>query len=285
MLNNSDWSFIFEHAYIPEHLVQYVCRISSVEPFIHEGYLYYLKNNHMIFIGYPLNKSFNHQEVRETLIELICKHKINSVAIISEEKIEIEGTLLAESSDHYYILDLSYLKIDSKLRNSIRRADRELKIEISNEITTEHREIINDYIKSERFDKYTVYIFEMLPKYVEKAKDSIVVSAYKREGNLAGFNIVDLGSKNYAFYMFNFISRKNYVPGTSDLLMSRMIEIAIKEKKSYLNLGLGISEGVVFFKKKWGGKIFLDYYFEYRILERNKKSSLRRFLSFIKRYF
>lgn len=285
MLSNEDHAFIFEYSYIPEHLTAYVCSISGAEPFIHEGYLYYLKENHMIFVGYPLNKSFSQQEANEILRELIYKHKINSVALIGEAKLEIEGKIITESSDHYYLLDLSSLEIDAKLRNSIRRANRDLKIEIYNNITSEHRAIIDEYIKSERFDSYTVYIFERLPKYIADTKDAIVINARTKEGFLAGFNVLDLGSKNYAFYMFNFISRNQYVPGVSDLLMNKMIEIAVTEKRDYINLGLGINEGVIFFKKKWGGRVFLDYKFEYKILSERKTSPMRRFLSLIRRYF
>lgn len=285
MLSNEDHAFIFEYSYIPEHLTAYVCSISEAEPFIHEGYLYYLKENHMIFVGYPLKKSFSQQEASEILRELIYKHEINSVALIGEAKLEIEGRVITESSDYYYVLDLSSLKIDAKLRNSIRRAERELKIEIGNNITSEHREIIDEYINIERFDSYTMYIFERLPKYIEETKDAIVINVRTKEGSLAGFNVFDLGSKNYAFYMFNFISRKHYVPGASDLLMSKMIEIAMTEKREYINLGLGINEGVIFFKKKWGGRVFLDYKFEYKILSKRKSSPMRRFLSLIRRYF
>lgn len=285
MLSKEDYAFLFEHSYIPEHLTAYVCSISAAEPFIHEGYLYYLKENHIIFVGYPLNKSFIKQEASEILRELIYRHKINSVALIAEVKLEIEGEIITESSDHYYLLDLSSLKIDAKLRNSIRRASRDLKIEMSNNITSEHRIIIDEYIKSKKFDSYTVYIFERIPKYIEDTKDAIVINARTKEGSLAGFNVLDLGSKNYAFYMFNFISRNKYIPGVSDLLMSKMIEIAMTEKREYINLGLGINEGVIFFKKKWGGRVFLDYKFEYKILSKSKTSLMRRFLSLIRRYF
>ncbi len=285
MLSNEDYAFIFEYSYIPEHLTAYVCSISEAEPFIYEGYLHYLKENHMIFVGYPLNKSFSKKEANEILRELIYRHKINSVALIGEAKLEIEGKIITESSDHYYVLDVSSLEIDAKLRNSLRRASRELKIEIGNNITSEHRAIIDECIKSESFDSYTVYIFESLPKYIQETKDAIVLNARTKEGSLAGFNVIDLGSKNYAFYMFNFISRNQYIPGVSDLLMSKMIEIAVTEKRDYINLGLGINEGIIFFKKKWGGRLFLDYKFEYKILSKRKSSFMRRFLSFMRRYF
>jgi hypothetical protein len=40
-----------------------------------------------------------------------------------------------------------------------------------------------------------------------------------------------------------------------------MIKFAREEKKEKINLGLGINQGVTFFKKKWGGKASLPYAF------------------------
>jgi hypothetical protein len=61
--------------------------------------------------------------------------------------------------------------------------------------------------------------------------------------------------------MFNFTSGALYVPGASDLLLSEVIQQAKTEGKKYMNLGLGINSGVTFFKKKWGGAVFLPYAF------------------------
>jgi hypothetical protein len=36
---------------------------------------------------------------------------------------------------------------------------------------------------------------------------------------------------------------------------------AIAEGKKYINLGLGINQGVSFFKEKWGGAVFLPHAF------------------------
>jgi hypothetical protein len=49
------------------------------------------------------------------------------------------------------------------------------------------------------------------------------------------------------------------VPGGSDLLLQRIAGEAKAEGKAYLNLGLGISGGVSFFKKKWGAVPFAPH--------------------------
>lgn len=285
MLNHRDREFLFENAYIPEHIDEYVCSISDVEPFLYNGYTYYLKDNHLIFIGYPLNRAFINKEGNEILRELILKHKAKSVATIGEVHFYLKGKILTESLDHYYRLDVSNLSISSKLKNSIKRAKRELIIDNSKIFTAEHRNIVDEYLLMKKFDEYTTFIFKMLPDYIEKSKSSLIINAKTMSGILAGFNIIDLGAKNYAFYMFNFISRKNYVPGISDLLMYEMIKISKEAGKKFINLGLGINEGVVFFKKKWGGEVFLNYVFTLQTIDGKGDSMKKKLLSFIRRYF
>jgi hypothetical protein len=82
----------------------------------------------------------------------------------------------------------------------------------------------------------------------------------RRGKELAAFNIVDLGSATYAFYLFSFRSHKIKVPGASDLLFHEMVKLAQAEGKKALNLGLGINTGIRRFKEKWGGIPFLDYH-------------------------
>ena len=57
----------------------------------------------------------------------------------------------------------------------------------------------------------------------------------------------------------NFRSTKVNIPGASDLLFHEMVQCACEEKKTFLNLGLGIGAGVRRFKEKWGGVPFLNY--------------------------
>lgn len=76
---------------------------------------------------------------------------------------------------------------------------------------------------------------------------------------LVAFNIVDMGSADYAFYLFNFRSVTENVPGASDLLFYEMVSLAQSKGKGAINLGLGIHPGIRRFKEKWGGVYFLPY--------------------------
>jgi hypothetical protein len=45
------------------------------------------------------------------------------------------------------------------------------------------------------------------------------------------------------------------------LLLFEIIRFAREEKKEKINLGLGINQGVTFFKKKWAGEASFPYVF------------------------
>ena len=60
--------------------------------------------------------------------------------------------------------------------------------------------------------------------------------------------------------MFSIRSPEIHIPGVSDLLLKRMIDLALKEEKKAINLGLGISAGIRHFKEKWGSVPRLSYF-------------------------
>jgi len=88
---------------------------------------------------------------------------------------------------------------------------------------------------------------------------ALVFSARDRTGTLVAFDVAEFAGGEYAFYQFNFRSRARHVPGASDLLLHQVIVTARGQGKIFLNLGLGIDEGVAHFKRKWGGVPFLAY--------------------------
>jgi len=51
MLSNQDLSHIYRHAYIPEHLPNYVEAISKAKPHLIEDHICFTKKNHLIFIA------------------------------------------------------------------------------------------------------------------------------------------------------------------------------------------------------------------------------------------
>ena len=139
----------------------------------------------------------------------------------------------------------------------VRRAEKEL-IADSGKFGREHRKIIKAFISGQVLSDRQKYIFKHIHRYLKCSRTTRLLEV-RRKGRLAAFTIVDLGSADSAFYLFNFRSPRENVPGASDLLFLEMVKLAQAEGKKTINLGLGINSGIRRFKEKWGGAPFLPY--------------------------
>jgi hypothetical protein len=259
MIAPAEREYVEENAYLPEHILQYVSAISKTEPFLFNDYIIHAKREHFIFVGYPFKESFNEKQMRKTLEDAVKRFKPESVALIAPAIPSGFHGCEEHASDHYYRLDLSALSVSQKLRNMLSRASRELSAKKSRDFGKEHQRLIEDFLKSHPVDEATRFIFERIGEYLSSSTTAWIFNARDKEGNLVAFDVAEFNPKDYAIYMFNFTSGALYVPGASDLLLSEVVEQAKKERKKYVNLGLGINPGVTFFKKKWGGVAFLPY--------------------------
>jgi hypothetical protein len=139
------------------------------------------------------------------------------------------------------------------------RASRELFVKKNQDFDEEHRKIVEDFLKTRPVDEATRFIFRRIRDYLFSSPTAWVFDARNDRGELVAFDVAEFIPMDYILYMFNFSSEALYVPGASDLLLSKVIQQAETEKKKYINLGLGINSGVTFFKEKWGGVAFLPY--------------------------
>ena len=259
MITASQQNYISDHAYIPEHIPQYVTAISQTEPFLLGDFLCYAKKGHFTLVGYPLEEPFEEKRMRSVLEDGIKRFRPESVSLIAPSVPSSINDCIHPPPDHYYRLDLSSISISQKLRNMLKRAYRELSVERTNKLDEEHRKMIVEFLKTHPVDEAASFIFNRIDEYLSSSPTARVFDARNKRDELVAFDVAEFTPKDYALYMFNFGSEARYVPGASDLLLSEVIKQAKTESKKYINLGLGINPGVTFFKKKWCGVPFLPY--------------------------
>lgn len=261
MITTAQEDYIEHHAYVPEHIPQYVCPISQTEPHLFGDFLVYAKRGHFILVGYPLNEVFEEKRLGRALEDAVKCLKPASVSLIAP----VIPTSLQQgshpSTDHYYRLELSTVSISQKSRNMLRRAGRELSVGKNPHFDHEHKEMVEEFLKTHSADEATRFIFQRIGAYLSSSKTASIFEARTGDGDLVAFDVAEYRPRDYAVYMFNFRSGSRYVPGASDLLLSSVIQQAIAEGKKYINLGLGINPGVAFFKEKWGAVAFLPHAF------------------------
>ena len=255
MLNDQECQWIYRHAYLPEHLPDYVAAVSGAEPFLHHNYLYFLGQKHLIFNGYPLRPD---SDSPAQIYDLVCERfKPTTVAVIAANIWLPAEQYEQQTDDSYYRLDLPVKPMDGEVAYMLRRAQRELQV-ARGSFGKEHKKIVKAFLTDHSLNRRQRFLFKQISKYLKVSRSAVLFEA-RREKKLVAFIVVDLGAADYAFYLFSFRSRKINVPGASDLLFHEMVNLAQAEGKQAVNLGLGINAGIRHFKEKWGGTPFLDY--------------------------
>ncbi|MHB8771215.1 MAG: hypothetical protein ACYC7J_09470 [Syntrophales bacterium] len=261
MITAGQEEYIEQYAYVPEHILPYVASISQAEPHLLGNYLVYGKKGHIIFIGYPFEEAPDQKRLERALEEANQRLKPESVSLIAPAIPPFLPQGPSSPTDHYYRLDLSSLALSQKLRNMVTRAKRELAVGKGAHFDQEHRGMVEAFLASHSVDEATGFIFRRIDAYLSSSTTASIFEARTGDGSLVAFDIADFKPRDYAVYMFNFRSESRYIPGASDLLLSAVIQRAAAEGKKYVNLGLGINPGVIFFKQKWRSEAFLPYAF------------------------
>jgi hypothetical protein len=272
MISATEEDFIRKNACVPEHITGYVTAISGGEPHLFGPYLCYTIKGSLVFVGYPLGKSFDEMRMKGALNDAEKRLKPEETALIAPVATPTDGVAVEKTSDYYYRLDIPILHIAPKIANMIQRAAGEITVEKTIKYGDENVELVNEFLDSHKINTAMRFIFEHIGDYVASSGTVLVINGRDRNGRLAAFDIADFDAKGYAFYMFNFISRKYYVPGASDALLYEIVKMAEEHEKRYVNLGLGINKGIIFFKQKWGGTPFLPY--EYALYRRAQSTIL-----------
>lgn len=257
MITPAEKDFIRERAYIPEHLPDYAARVSGAEPFLSDDFLFYLSTDTLIFVGFPLQGEFQEKKMAKTLEGVIRKRSPARITLVAPSIPVRFGP--AGPPDSYYRLDLEGFRTPAKVKNMVQRASRELQVGKGRDLEPDHFRLISEFSGARPLEEGSRTIFARIPEYLSASPAAWVFSARTGRGDLAAFDIAEFAPSRYAFYMFNFRSGEKSVPGASDLLLAQIVRTAQEQGKKAINLGLGISPGVAFFKKKWGGLPFLDH--------------------------
>jgi len=255
MLSSDEQNRIYQQAYVPEHIPDYVAAISGSKPYLLEDYLCYFHKDHLIFIGYPLaEKPLEISQIYQAACERFNPH---TITLVAEEIFLEHASNEVQPSDRYYRLNLPANSLSPDRAYMVRRAERELDFKIG-KFGKMHKTMIKNFIAAHDLTREQVHIFKHVGHYLKRSRTALLLEAYRAD-RLVAFSIVDMGSARYAFYQFTFRSSKIAVPGASDLLFNEMVRLAQSEGKEAINLGLGVHTGIRRFKEKWGGEPFLKH--------------------------
>ena len=261
MITDAQKEHVERHAYLPEHLPDYVTAISRTEPFLFGNFIAYAGKGLLVFVGYPLDETFDEKRMQRHLEEAIRRLAPERVSLMAPS---IPASLEKGDDfppDRYYRLELPSASSSpsQKTRNMLNRAGREISLGKSRRFGGEHAKLVEEFLKTRSVDDATRFIFRGIDRYLSASETAWIFEARTGGGELVAFDVAEFRPREYALYMFNFSSEDRYVPGASDLLLSEVMRQAVASHKKYINLGLGINPGVAFFKEKWGGVAFFPH--------------------------
>jgi hypothetical protein len=257
VLTKAEESLLYRYAYVPEQVPVYVQAISGFEPFFCDNYLYFVHRGHLLFVGYPLSPS-DDSAMTTAFQTAYSSVKPHSATILTSGEVDLKDSKPVPLLDDYYFrLDLPMEKISPENAYMVRRAERELTV-CTGTFGSEHEGIVTEFCTQRAISSEHRAIFEKIQNYVSSSQGCVLLEARKGT-RLVAFNIVETGSQDFLYYLFNFRSMTDSVPGASDLLFLEMIRFAETAGKKAINLGLGIGPGVRRFKEKWGAFPFLKH--------------------------
>jgi len=253
---------ISERAYIPEHTINLMVPISKGEPFLEEDYLSFVKDNWLIFVGYPLDRNISQERSERILKQVVDAFRPEYLWFIGPEiPPSLLGSCKERETDRYYTLDIEKTKLKPSLQRMADKASRELAVERSRGFSKEHETLVTELLKREKLPPRVRELYRAMPDYVVRSSSAWTLSVRDKNGKLGAFFVVELGAKNFSTYVVGCHSKKHYVPHASDLLFFEMINLTREHRKYTIHLGLGVNQGIRRFKEKWGGTPSLSYEF------------------------
>lgn len=264
---------ITARAVVPDQLIPYVSAVSGLESSLLGQCVIHQGGDQAVLVAFPIHNPLDRNEAEKSLSQASKLPGIAHLSVLAP--CELEG-MDNVKHDNYWQIPLPPPPPNVKLRNMLRRAAREITISQSSGAgawTEEHEGLAMEFRqrKQEKLDEGMHWLFSHLAKYLEEAEGALLFSARTGDGALAALAIGDFSAFATAFYMF--ACRKDTAPpGTADALLQAIAAEASLRGHVRLNLGLGIDQGIEFFKKKWGAKLWLPMAEGTINLEKPKKS-------------
>jgi hypothetical protein len=249
-------------ASVPEHIVSLMTLISKGDPVLLDGHLGIVKDNWLIFIGYPLETNFLRERCERIVQRAVETFRPDYLWFIGPEvPPSLVNTATERQTDQYYLFDIERTKLKPSLLRLADTASKELIVERGRSISKEHEALISELLKREKLPDRVRELYRAMPDYIGHSSSAWALNARDKTGKLCAFTVVELGAKDFSAYILGARSKKHYVPHASDLLFLEMINLTREAGKNRVNLGLGVNAGIRRFKEKWGGKPFLRYEF------------------------
>jgi hypothetical protein len=261
MLSFTQEEYVLKNANVPEHIPSLMVGISKAEPFLMEEFIFFSKEDWLIFIGYPLERGFQEKHLSQILETVIQNFKpMRTWFIAPELPRSFSHPVQSIENDQYYRLEMGTFKLRGDLAREIKKAREKLSVEKSRLFSKEHETLNREFLERQELPPRVRELYLRIPEYLAYSPTSLLLSAWDQNHELTAFHVLEFAARNFIVYVMGCFSRKHYAAHASDLLFEEMIQAAKEKGKDYIHLGLGVNDGIRRFKMKWGGTPSGDYF-------------------------
>jgi hypothetical protein len=246
-------------AVVPEQVIGYVGAVAGSKPRMFGSCVGYSAGAEVVLIGYPLHDPLDGAAMAAAVSLALQTAGLERMTVIGPVRPPQAPETGETAQDQYYALPLPEPAAGQKLKSLLRRAGRDVQLVSGRRFEDDHAALVQRYLDERPLAAGTRQIFSRLANYLEASAGSRIVSARRMDGRLAAFAVGEFASLTTAFFMFCFRDPHLAPPGSSDLTLSGLLQEARQRGQTRMNLGLGVSDGIRFFKRKWGAEPFLPY--------------------------
>ncbi|MBQ4567296.1 MAG: TraB/GumN family protein [Desulfovibrio sp.] len=250
---------IVQLARVPEHSPGLMQAMSQGMPFCVGDYFFIHDEDWLMAVAYPLRGTYSHAAFEVALTEAVRRcggEGINCWAVGPDLPPRLQPHVM--DRDRFHVLPAA-AQPPARLRSALRRASQCLHVEEGTVFTAEHRRLWAEFLgRADRGEAaplapHVRELYARTPEALDGADGHLrLLDARDGQGRLVACLLLDYAPQNFVAYILGAHSRTHYVPHAADLLFAAMLERARTSGKRFIHLGLGVNEGILRFKKKWG---------------------------------
>lgn len=251
-------------ARVPEHSLPLMTALSQGTPFCIGPYFFLAAEDWLMAVAYPLEGRYAHTIFEASLEEALCRTGATACWAIGPSLPPRLAPYVVDR-DRYHVLPAT-AEAPQRLRGPIARAAARLRVTEGAVFTPEHRRLWAEFLgrvqrgEAGSMAPHVAALYARTPEALTEAGGTLrLLDARDGEGRLAACLLLDYAPKNFVSYVLGAHSRAHAIPHASDLLFSAMLQRARQEGKRFIHLGLGVNEGILRFKRKWGARPSFPY--------------------------
>lgn len=295
----ASWGELAARARVPEHSVPFMVGMSGGKPLVVNNYLFFIGEDWITCVGYPLSKgdgSDGEYDLNTFILaadlvgDTLAREKkggscesldmfVVAPALPADSVRELGGEISEE--DRFYILPAN-AEIPGPVRRKVRKGEEILTVDESTEFSAAHRRLWSEILTKTDMRPNVREMYAKSGRLMQQNVPGLtLLNAWDAEGNLAASLLIDSSPEKFCSYIIGAHSKRHYTSYATDLLFARLLEKARVLGKEYIHLGLGVNEGILRFKNKWGGQEDLPFVmasWKHSIVAEGLKDSMGDFL-------